>query len=264
MGKRAGHDHHTIVTMTRGDGPRIVEWATYHAAIGFDDLQIVLDGDVDGTEGLLRALRLPARVTLHVRDEVGDYHDGLVHQEREQRVARWRERHAAELASGAMRGTDAVAWRQHTHFPGVLAPYTAGLRGRGWLGLVDVDEYVVLSRHRTIGEVLAEQEAPRARLLSFNVDTTDHDPARPVLEQHTRRWSRADLLAHPDRRWARRVKSFVRYRHAELSATVHKISRGRHVVVDPDVARLHHFKMPPAAVPDLPFSVDDPVRPPRR
>jgi hypothetical protein len=253
--------HHTIVTMTRGDGHKIAEWADYHARLGFDDLQIVLDGDVDGTEALLASLDVAADVTVHPRAEVGDYYDGLPPEERRERVLLWRERYAAERASGQMRGHDPLAWRQHLHFPPVLAPYAAGERGKGWVGLVDVDEFVVLARHRTIGELTAEQTVPRLRFLNFNVDTTGYDPSRPVLEQHSRRWSREDLLGHDDARWARRVKSLVRYRKARLNATVHKINRGEHVVLDPDVARLHHFKMP-ASSELIPFTVDDPIRSP--
>ncbi len=250
---------HTIVTMTRGDGHKIAEWLDYHARLGFDDFQIVLDGDVDGTEELLRSLDLPSEVAVHPRAEVGDYYDGLSPEERRHRVQLWRQEHAAERASGELRGTDALAWRQHRHFGPLLAPYAAGERGKGWLGLVDVDEFMVLAQHATIGELMAEQTEPRVRFLNFNVDTTGYDPSRPVLEQHSRRWSREDLLGHEDARWAKRVKSLVRYRCAKLNATVHKINRGKHVVLDPDVARLHHFKMPASSELDIPFTVDDPI-----
>ena len=251
---------HTIVTMTRGDGRKIAEWLDYHVRLGFDDVQVVLDGDVDGTEELLRSLDVPAEVTVHPRAEVGAYYDGLPPAERRHRVLQWREKHAAERASGEMRGTDALAWRQHLHFGPLLAPYAAGERGEGWLGLIDVDEFVVLGRHRTIGELMAGQTVPRVRFLNFNVDTTGYDPDRPVLEQHSVRWSREDLLGHEDTRWAKRVKSLVRYRCAKLNATVHKINRGQHTQLDPEVARLHHFKMPPSSELDIPFTVDDPIR----
>jgi hypothetical protein len=253
---------HTIVTMTRGDGHKIAEWLDYHVRLGFDDFQVVLDGDVDRTEELLRSLAVPAEVTVHPRAEVGDYYDGMSPEERGERVLEWRQRYAAERAGGDMRGTDALAWRQHQHFGPLLAPYAAGERGKGWLGLIDVDEFVVLTQHQTIGELTAEQTLPRVRFLNFNVDTTGYDPSRPVLEQHSLRWSREDLLGHEDARWSKRVKSLVRYRFAQLNATVHKINRGEHTVLDPDVARLHHFKMPVSRALDIPFTVDDPIRAP--
>jgi hypothetical protein len=251
---------HTVVTLSRGDAHKIAEWVDYHARLGFEDFQIVLDGDADGTEDVLRSLDVPARLTVHPRAEVGEYYDGMSPEERRHHVLHWRARHAEALESGAMRGIDALAWRQHLHLPEIMAPYAAGARGRGWLALIDVDEFVVLTRHRSIGGVTAEATAPRLRLLNFNVDTTGYDPSRPVLAQHTVRWSHEDLLAHSTRRWAGRVKSIVKYRCARLDHTVHKISRGRHVLLDPEVARLHHFKMPPNSELDIPFTVHDPVR----
>src|SRR3954453_15656759 len=158
--------------MTRGDGHKIAEWLDYHARLGFDDFQVVLDGDVDGTEELLRSVHVPADVTVHPRAEVGEYYDGLSPEERRRRVLRWRQEHAAERASGELRGTDALAWRQHQHFGPVLAPYAAGQRGKGWLGLVDVDEVMVPPQHRTVCELMAAQTVPRVRFLNFNVDTT--------------------------------------------------------------------------------------------
>jgi hypothetical protein len=250
---------HTIVTLSRGDAQKIAEWVTYHARIGFEDFQIVLDGDVDGTERVLRALDVTARIDVHLREEIGDYYDGLSPDERHLRVREWRNRNAAQLESGAMRGNDAVSWRQHLHLPPVMAPYAAGERGRGWLALIDVDEFIVLREHPSIGDLTAEATAPRLRFLNFNVDTTGHDPSRPVLEQHSMRWSREDVVAHPLKRWSRRAKSIVRYRCARLDNTVHKISRGPHRVLDPEIARLHHFKMPVESDPYLPYAIDDPV-----
>lgn len=250
---------HTAVTMSRGDADKIGEWLDYHARLGFDDFQIVLDGDVDGTEELLRTIDVPATVTVHPRREVGEYYDGLPFDERWERTLRWRADNAEALESGAMRGIDPLSWRQHRHLPEILAPYAAGERGRGWLALIDVDEFIVLRDHGSIEELTANAPAPRLRFLSLNVDTTGHDPSRPVLEQHTMRWSVEDLNAHPDQRWAKRVKSIVRYKRAVLNDTIHKISKGRHVLMDPASARLHHFKMPLNRL-DIPFSVHDPVR----
>lgn len=246
--------------MSRGDGHKIVEWVDYHVRLGFEDFQIVLDGDVDGTEDVLRALDLPAGITVHPRAEVGEYYEGLPPGERRRRVLEWRARNAAELESGRMRGRDALSWRQHLHLPEIFAPYAEGERGRGWLALIDVDEFVVLTEHGSIGALTAGAVAPRLRLLNFNVDTTGYDPSRPVLEQHTMRWSRDDLMAHPMKQWARRVKSVVRYRCARLDHTVHKISHGPHELLDPATARLHHFKIPVASELDIPYTVDDPVR----
>ena len=213
--------------MTRGDAHKIGEWVDYHARLGFGDFQIVLDGEVDDTEAVLKSLDVPATITVHRRPEIGEYADGLSAAQRKQQAAEWRQRHAAELEAGRIRGHDPLSWRQHQHFPEILAPYAEGERGRGWLALIDVDEFIVLRGYPSVRQVTHQPGAPRLRLLSFNVDTTGHDPGRPVLEQHTRRWSREDLLALDDQRWANRPKSIVRYRCARLTSTVHKISTGR-------------------------------------
>jgi hypothetical protein len=252
---------HTIVTMTRGDAHKIGEWVDYHAELGFDDFQIVLDGDVDGTEATLRSLEVPAVVTVHPRPEIGIYADGLTPGQYQLLRAEWQRQHAEQIAAKQIRGHDPLSWRQHQRIPEIMAPYAAGERGRGWLAFIDVDEYIVLRGYSGIRQVTQEAEAPRLRFLNFNVDTTGHDPARPVLEQHTRRWAREDLLALEDQRWANRPKSIVRYRCARLTSTVHKISTGRQQTLDPERARVHHFRIPLQVGVDIPYSVEDPVRP---
>jgi hypothetical protein len=251
---------HTILTMTRGDARKIGEWVEYHARLGFVDFQIVLDGDIDGTRETLESLDLPISMTLHERAEIGEYSDGFTAAERHQQAAEWRARNADALETKQMRGHDPLSWRQHQHFPGVMAPYEAGEHGRGWLALIDVDEFIVVAGEPSIRRVTHQAGAPRLQMLSFNVDTNGHDPERPVLEQHTRRWSREDLLALEDQRWARRPKSIVRYKCARLTSTVHKISLGRHLVLDPDLARVHHFRMPLQEGVGVPYAVEDPVR----
>ena len=250
---------HTIVTMTRGDAHKIGEWVEYHARLGFGDFQIVLDGEVDDTAGVLASLELPVEITVHRRPEIGEYSDGLSADERRVQFGEWRRRHAAELEAGQIRGHDPLAWRQHQRFPEILAPYSEGRRGRGWLSLIDVDEFIVLRGYRSIREVTHQPGAPRLRLFSLNVDTSGYDPTRPVLEQHTRRWSRDDLLALDDQRWANRPKSIVRYKCARLTSTVHKISTGRQAQLDPERARVHHFRMPIQEGVEVPYRVDDPV-----
>ncbi len=245
--------------MTRGDAHKIGEWIEYHARLGFSDFQIVLDGERDNTSDVVNSLDLPVNITLHPRAEIGEYSDGLSAEERRRQSAEWRERHRADLEAKRMRGHDPLSWRQHQHFPEILAPYSAGERGHGWLALIDVDEFIVLRDYRSIRQVTHKAGAPRLRFLSFNVDTTDHDPDRPVLEQHTRRWSHEDLLSLDDQRWARRPKSIVRYKCARLTSTVHKISTGRQLVLDPERARVHHFRIPLQEGLGIPYAVEDPV-----
>lgn len=250
---------HTIVTMSRGDAHKIGEWVQYHARLGFGDFQVVLDGEVDDTATVLKSLDVSATITVHRRPEVGEYPDGLSPAERQLQSVEWRARHAADLKARRIRGHDPLSWRQHQHIPPILEPYAEGERGRGWLALIDVDEFIVLRGYQGISDVTHRAGAPRLRFLSFNVDTTGHEPDRPVLEQHTRRWARDDLVALDDQRWARRPKSIVRYRCARLTSTVHKISTGRHVVLDPERARVHHFRIPLQPGVGIPYAVDDPV-----
>lgn len=258
--------HHTIVTHSRGDGHRIAEWVEYHARLGFDDFQVILDGLVDDTDQVLRRLDVPARVTVHPRPEEGDYYDGLDQGERLERVRAWRAEHADLLASLPFKATDPQSLRQFRRVAEVLAPYHAGERGRGWVAHIDVDEFVVIGSGGPVAELTAAATAPRLQLLNFNVDTSGHDPSRPVLEQHRMRWSRADVLAHPDPRWATRVKTIARYRAALPFRSIHRISFGRSQVLDPAVARLHHFRVPGQLIePPIPYRVEDQLRmPPAR
>lgn len=256
---------HTIVTMTRGDAHRIAEWVEYHARLGFGDFQVVLDGERDDTATVLKSLDLPVSITLHPRSEVGEYADGFSAEERHQLALRWRERHKADLEAKRIRGRDPQSWRQHQYFSEILAPYAAGARGHGWLALLDVDEFIVLrGGYRSIRHVTHRAGAPRLRFLSFDVDTTGYDPDRPVLEQHTRRWSREELLALEDQRWANRPKSIVRYKCARLTSTLHKISTGRQLILDPERARVHHFRTPLQEGVGIPYDVDDPVNIPQQ
>jgi hypothetical protein len=251
---------HTIVTHTRGDGARIGEWVEYHARLGFDDFQVILDGLVDDTDEVLQRLDVPARITVHRRAEDGDYYDGLGQAERMERVRAWRVEHADLLASLPYKATDPQSLRQFRRVAEVLEPYQAGERGRGWVAHIDADEFIAIPGGRGISDVTSAATAPRLQLLNFNVDTSGHDPARPVLEQHRLRWSREDVLAHPDPRWGTRVKAIVRYRCALPFRSIHRISFGRSEVLDPEVARLHHFRVPNQLVdPEIPYSVDDPL-----
>jgi len=250
----------SIVTQSRGDGARIAEWVDYHHRLGFDDFQIALDGLVDDTDEVLAGLDLPARIDVHRYPEEGEYFDGLPAAERARRVARWREDNAAWRATLPGKALDPIAVRQFRRIPELLAPYAAGDRGRGWVAFLDVDEFLHLPAHGSVRALVAEATAPRLRFLNFNVDTSDHDPTRPVLEQHHWRWAREDVLAHPNSAWVNRVKSMVRYRRCLPFFSVHRISRGKAQVLDPAVARLHHFRIPLQPLePALPYRVDDPL-----
>lgn len=249
---------HVVVTLSRGDADRLPEWVTYHARLGFEEFHVILDGLVDDSDEVLESLDVGARVVVHRCAEEGVYLDGLSPADRAAAVRRWREENAEMLAALPHRAVDPVALRQRQRVPPVLAQVTEGRRG--WVSFIDADEFIHLPGGGSVRDLTGAATAPRLQLYSFDVDTTGHDPSRPYLEQHTRRWSRADVEAHPDGRWATRVKSIVRFRAAAPFKSIHRISIGRHQKVDPEVARLHHFRIPLQPVdPPIPYSVEDPI-----
>lgn len=151
---------YTIVTQTRGDGSRISEWIAYHSSLGFDDFQIILDGVVDDTPDILRELDVPAAVVVHRYPEEGDYHDRLTPQERQLRLREWREANAEMRAKLPHRGFDPQSVRQIERVSQVLTPYRSGEHGRGWAAHIDVDEFINLPSHATVGELLDDAPAP--------------------------------------------------------------------------------------------------------
>ena len=254
----------TIVTQSRGDAARIAEWVTYHHRLGFDDFQIILDGLVDDTDEVLAGPR-PARADrpCTATPRRATTSTACPPAERARRVAQWRVDNAEWRATLKGKALDPIAVRQFQRIPEVLAPYAAGDRGRGWVALHRRRRVPAPARYDSIRDLARAATMPRLRFLNFNVDTSGHDPARPVLEQHTLRWAREDVVQHPNSAWVNRVKSMVRYRKCLPFFSVHRISRGRAEVLDAEVARLHHFRIPLQPLdPPLPYRVDDPLRMP--
>lgn len=241
----------TIVTMSRGDEHRLAEWVGYHARLGFDEFHVVLDNPIDDSERVLRELDLPVKITVESRGPVGDYYDDVPRDQRWALVKKWREDHAEEVAASGMPTVDVLSWRQYRHLPEVLDRY---VKRDGWLSLLDVDEFITIPAGKTIADVVEGAEHPRVRFYSFDVDTTGHDPARGYVEQHTMRWAREDVEAYGNG-WGIRVKSIVRCDVALPLASVHGISRGGFVQLDPEDGRILHFKTPPSGL--IPHTVDD-------
>ena len=247
-----------IVTQSRGDAPRLAEWVTYHSRLGFEEFHVVLDGLIDDSDEVLESLDVGARVVVHRYPEEGVYYDGLPPEERMRVVQKWREDNAEMLAALPHKAVDPQSLRQRRRVTEVLGQITEGRRG--WVAHIDSDEFIHLPGYGSIRDLVDAATTPRLQLHSFDVDTTGHDPSRPVLEQHRVRWSRADVEAHPDSRWATRVKAMVRFRVALPLRSLHRISIGRHEKVDPELGRLHHFRVPLQPIdPPIPFTVDDPI-----
>lgn len=254
-----------VVTQSRGDALRLEEWITYHSRIGFEEFHIVLDGLSDNSDEVLAGIHVDARIVVHQRAESGEYMDGLDAATRHRRNTQWREKNQELLASLPFRAQDPLSLRQGLNITPVLEDLCANRKG--WVAFIDVDEFIHLPRDGSIRALTrrlnAEKRTSRISFLNFNVDTTGHDPHRPVLEQHRFRWSREGLLAHPNKAWTRRFKTMARFSVATPYGGVHKITRGRRTVVDPEDARLLHFRVPMQGVegmdPELPYPVEDPI-----
>lgn len=251
-----------VVTQSRGDAARLAEWVTYHSRLGFEEFHVILDGLVDNSDEVLESLDtasdVDAKVVVHRYPEEGVYYDGLPPEERMRVVQKWRDDNVEMLASLGHKAVDPQSLRQRRRVSEVLEQITRDRQG--WVAHFDSDEFIHLPSGGSIRSLLEEPGAPRLQFLSFDVDTTGHDPSRPVLPQHSKRWSRADVLAHPDPRWATRVKAMVRFRVALPLRSLHRISIGKKVLLDPDVARIHHFRTPLQPLdPPIPYTVDDPI-----
>lgn len=248
----------TIVTQSRGDGPRLAEWVTYHSRLGFEEFHIVLDGVVDDSREVLAGLDVEAKIHVHERPESGEYYDGLGYSERYQRVLAWRKANAEMLEASPLPINDSTSHRQFQNIPPVMEAVVKDRKG--WVAFIDVDEFIHIPGGGSIRDLLRTAEAPRLCLMSLNVDTSGHDPSLPVLEQHSMRWSIDDLRSYEHPAWARRVKTIARYRVATPFVSVHRITKGKAQRVDPTVARLLHFRTPEQKMyPPLPYSVHDPI-----
>lgn len=245
--------NYTILTMSRGDEHRIEEWVRYHVGLGFNDFYFILDAPIDNTESMLRSMDVDATITIDVRKPEGDYYDDMTPAERWESVKKWRIEHAEEIVAMDLPVNDALAMRQYKYFPEVLKGYST--KDAGWLGLIDVDEFIVFPGGESIQEITADSASPRIRLLNFNFDMRDHVAGTPVLGQ-VMRWDRADIVAY-EKGWQNRVKTIAKYDSLLPMASVHPISKGQFVVLDPEVGRLHHYKPSDQGIAELPYSVKD-------
>ncbi|SDP53041.1 Glycosyl transferase family 2 [Arthrobacter sp. ok909] len=245
---------HTVLTMSRGDSPRLREWVEYHSRLGFDDFYIILDNPVDDSEQVLLSLDVPAKITIDVRAASGDYYDGLTPAERWARVLAWRKANESRLTALGLPVVDPLALRQLEYFREVLSTVYAG-NGDSWVAVIDLDEFIALPGGRRIQDITSAARSPRVRFLNFNFDTSGNDDTRPFLAQHTMRWAREDVEAY-GQGWEHRVKTIARNDALLPFTSVHPISKGPCEISDPDVARLHHYKIPDQGLP-IPYSTKD-------
>ena len=60
-----------LFSAMRNEGPFVLDWVTYHRAIGFDKIVVVTNDCDDGTEEILDALQAQGQVE-HVRQILPD------------------------------------------------------------------------------------------------------------------------------------------------------------------------------------------------
>jgi len=243
-----------VLTMSRGDASRIEEWVKYHAGLGFNEFRIILDNPIDDTEHILNGLDVNAEVHIDVRGHHGTYFDGMDQAERWETIKRWRIENAEAIAAIGMGPVaDPISHRQRQYFVPELQKFSDA--GDGWLALIDVDEFIVLPPHETIADVIAAAIKPRLRFLNFNVDMRDWRPGQSVLEQNMR-WHRDDLVAY-GKGWDTRVKTVARHDALMPMDSVHRISPGPNVMLDPDHYRLLHYRGADQGIAELPYRVVD-------
>ncbi|WP_143588119.1 glycosyltransferase family 2 protein [Tersicoccus phoenicis] len=246
---------HVIVTMSRGDAPRLAEWVTYHQDLGFDEFYVVLDHPVDDSAEILRGL--PGDITVDERGPYREYWDDnppANQADRQALESAWRDENGEDIVRWKLPIVDALSYRQLLYLAGVLNLYA--VRGDCWVSVLDVDEFLVLPGGGSIQDLTAGSDAPRLRFKNYNFDTSAWRPGASVLGSSVKRWHQEDIDAY-GHGWDRRVKAIVRHDALLPFASVHAISRGQFIVVDPEVGRLHHYRVPDQALEGLPYRVTD-------
>lgn len=260
--RHSGDLSYVILTMSRGDESRIEEWVRYHAAIGITDFYVILDDPIDDTESVLKKVcdELKVGLQIDIKEAFGEYYNELPAEEWRVRNSAWRENLVRTNQDPSLSKHSALAHRQSMYFPEVLAHYDERSKAgeHGWLALIDVDEFIVPLKWPDIPTMTKSfPEANRLRFLNFNFDTSNHDPAKPFLEQHVYRWSREGIEAF-GKGWDKRVKTIAWWGNLTPYAGVHRLSKGKGTTIDYHEARLHHFNMGMMTHSDIPaFEVKD-------
>ncbi|MGM0767998.1 MAG: glycosyltransferase family 2 protein [Pseudomonadota bacterium] len=231
------------------------DWLKYHVSIGFNEFYIILDNPIDDSEDVILnfAKKNDVLVNVEVLPPSGCYFDGVSSYDRWQLVKKWRVDNAEEIRKTGLPIVDPLSWRQYQNFPRILESYSKS-NEIGWLALFDVDEYIVIQDGGSLEELINSVNSPRIRLLNFNVDMQGWDGVSPVRERKSR-WSREGVKSY-GKGWENRVKSIVRFDCLMPLVSVHSISKGPFVIIDHEVARLHHYKFPVQDI-DISYSVVD-------
>ncbi|MCZ2220644.1 glycosyltransferase family 92 protein [Corynebacterium pilbarense] len=244
-----------ILTMSRGDSARLVDWLCYHRSIGFEFFHIVLDNPNDDSYEVIQQASVDYNLTVEVTTlgPQGEYFDCLPSGEKWQRISRWRKDNAQYIAESGLPIVDPLSDRQYKILPGKLSDLKMRFP-HDWVAIIDVDEYIALPGIATVKDLVETADKPRLRLLNFNFDMEGWVEGEGVRER-TRRWARKDVVAY-GKGWDQRVKSIVKLADSLPMVSVHAVSKGAFDVVAPEVARLHHYKFPNQQTP-IEYAVED-------
>ncbi len=244
-----------ILTMTRGDSARLVDWLRYHKNIGFDRFHLVLDNPNDDSYGVIRqaSVDYDLAVEITILGAEGEYFDNLSPEDKWQRTSRWRKENADYIAESGFPIVDPLSDRQYKVLPGKLADLKLRFP-KDWVAIIDVDEYIALPGFRSANDLVEKAVKPRIRLLNFNFDMHGWVQGDEV-RRRTKRWAREDIVAY-GKGWDQRVKSIVRLSESLPMVSVHAVSKGAFEVAEPELARLHHYKYPNQPIP-IEYVVED-------
>jgi len=254
MGKEETLELH-ILTMSRGDAPRLKDWVLYHHQIGFNYFHIILDAPNDRSEKLLKevATEIPVNLDLTVKEASGAYFDHLSPEEKWAAVKKWRSDHAEYIKDSGLPIVDPLSDRQYRYLPEKLAELRDNFP-EDWVAVIDVDEYIALPGTSSLKSIVNNAKNPRLRFLNFNFDMSTWTTDKPVRNQ-VYRWDRKDIVEY-GKGWENRVKSLVKISQSLPMNSVHSISRGPFERLPETTARLHHYKYPNQSL-DLEYSVLD-------
>ena len=245
-----------ILTMSRGDAPRLKEWVLYHHELGFKFFHVILDAPLDESEDVLKRLseEFELSIDVTVKDAAGLYFDNLSPEERWEEVKKWRLDNASYIESKGLPIVDPLSDRQYTYLPEKLKELQ-GSFPEDWVAVIDVDEFIAFPGSTNLKELIEKSGTPRIRFLNFNFDMSDWKPGNPVRAQ-VNRWSRSGIEEY-GKGWENRVKSIVKIDHALPMSSVHVVSKGPFQTIPPTVARLHHYKFPNQLI-QIDYTVYDP------
>lgn len=246
-----------ILTMSRGDAPRLRDWLEYHASIGFTHFHMVLDNPIDDSEAILREVARSVDVCCEiiVKSPHGMYLDGLSAGESWERIKAWRAANDARIKESSLPIIDPLSDRQYIYFQEEIEKL-AQVYPNDWLALIDVDEYISIPDTNDIKSLVASfPDIHRLRFLNFNFDMRGWDGSSPVRNR-VHRWAREDIEALGSG-WETRAKSMVKLSHALPISSVHSISHGPYQNISTEIARLHHYKFPNQRGIEIPYSESD-------